>query len=545
MKRNKLSLYSVLLLMLALTLTGCGKDNTGEENAKQEDLTIPAWERYASEDPVTLSWYVNYSWFVTGWGENLVSKTITEETGVYVEFVTPLGNEENKLDILIASDTLPDLITLGWWEPEYLEMIREDMVYSLNELADTYDLYFYEVADPDTVNWYTLSDGNIYGYPNSSYTPEDVASHDNIPSNQTFLVRKDIYEAIGSPDMTTIDGFYNAVKKAAQMFPEIDGKPLIPVGSHIFEVEGNVSFDQYLQNFLAIPFEKDGEYYDRNTDPEYIAWLKMFRQLCEEGYLSNDIFVDQRTQTSEKLAEGRYFCLMYQRTDLADQEKILYANDPDSIYIAVDGPKNSRGDDPVLPTNGINGWTVTMISRKCEHPERAIALLDYLISEHGQKLTYLGVEGITYDMVDGKPVLKDEVQKLLNTDREAYDALYGADSAYWMLQDNVMQLDWQPELQEPLKQMAEWTYPYVRYLGQYDITIPEDTDVGRDLMQIKTLWGTTIKKLLLAPTEEDFDRILREYVQQRKAIGYYEIVKEETRQMQENKRRLGLEDTGN
>ncbi len=531
--------FLTLLLLGSLFLSGCGKASANVEGPLGEE-NLPGWQRYADEE-VTLDWYVNYSWFVTGFGENLVSKTITEETGIRINFVTPLGNEENKLDILIASDSLPDLVTLGWWEPEYLEMIREDMVYPLNELADQYDLYFYEVADPVTRSWYTLSDGNIYGYPNSSYTPEDVETHDNIPSNQTFLVRKDIYEAIGSPDMSTTEGFYEAVKKAAQMFPTVDGKPLIPVGSHIFEVEGNVSFDQYLQNFLAIPYEKDGKYYDRNTDPEYLSWLKMFRQLGEEGYLSNDIFVDQRTQTSEKLAEGRYFCLMYQRTDLADQEKLLYAKDPDSVYIAIDGPRNSKKDDPVLPTNGVNGWTVTMISKKCEHPERAIALMDYLISEHGQKLTYLGVEGVTYDVVDNKVQLKEEVQNLLNTDRETYDHLYGADNAYWMLQDNVMQLDWQPELTEPLKQMAEWTYPYARYMGQYDISIPEDTTIGRNYVKFKALWGETVKKLLLAPTEEEFERIFDDYLKERDKIGYDAIVEEETRQMQENKKRLGME----
>ena len=74
---------------------------------------VPAWQKYAKEDPVTLDWYVNYSWFATPWGENLVSKTITEETGVDVNFITPIGTETEKLNALIASDSLPDLITLG------------------------------------------------------------------------------------------------------------------------------------------------------------------------------------------------------------------------------------------------------------------------------------------------------------------------------------------------------------------------------------------------------------------------------------------------
>ena len=77
----------------------------------------------------------------------------------------------------------------------------------------------------------------------------------------------------------TPEGFKAAVEKAAEMFPEVNGEKLIPVGSHVFDNQGNVSFDKYLMNFLAVPWEKDGKYYDRYTDPEYVIWLKMFRQL--------------------------------------------------------------------------------------------------------------------------------------------------------------------------------------------------------------------------------------------------------------------------
>lgn len=537
----------VLVAVLAVGLGAGGRYSdsasvsAGEDDGSTEqEQMLPGWQKDAG-DPVTLDWYVNYSWFVSGWGSNLVSQTITEETGVNINFITPMGNEEEKLNTLIASDTLPDLITLGWWEPQVMDMIQNGMVYPLNELAELYDPYFFEVADPAVLEWYTNPDGNIYGYPNSSYTPEDVEENDNIASNQTFLVRKDIYEAIGSPDMTTPEGFHDAVVKATEMFPDINGKELIPVGAHLFDETGCVSFDKYLQNFLAIPYEKDGQYYDRYTDPEYITWLKMFRQLNEEGYLLDDIFVDQRTQMSEKLEEGRYFCMIYQRTDIADQEKILYTNDPDSIYIAVDGPKNSNGDDPILPTMGINGWTITLISKNCEAPDRAIELMSYMMSEHGQKIISLGVEGVTYDIVDGRTVIREEVAAILNSDRETYNEIYGADDTYWMLQDNVMQLKWAAELEEPLKQMAEWTYPYAHYTGQYDLAFLEDSEEGILYTRINELWSRTLKQLLLAESEEEFDRILEEFIEQREELGYDKIVEEATKQINENKRKLGLE----
>lgn len=492
------------------------------------------------QEEITLDWYVNYSWFTTSWGENLVSKTITEETGVDVNFVTPSGNEAEKLNALIASDSLPDIITLGYWEPQVDEMIQKDMVYALNELADEYAPEFWEVADETAVSWYTREDGNIYAYPNSSISPKDLEENEHIGSNQTFLVRKDIYEAIGSPDMSTTEGFAEAVKKATEMFPEVGGKTLIPVGAHSFDDEGNVSFDKYLMNFLAVPLEQDGKLYDRYTDPEYIKWLKMFRELGAEGYLATDIFVDTRTQMEEKLTEGRYFCMLFQYTDMVSQQKILYENNPDMVYMAVEGPGNSNGDDPTLPCTSVRGWTVTLISKNCKDPERAIEFISYLMSEQGQKVIFLGVEGKTYDMVDGEPVLKQEVKELLDTDRAAYDRLYGADDAYWMLQDLVMQQQWQQEASPAEAQLKEWSRKYVVYQGQYEVVFPVGSTEANAENKITKLWSEVLPQLLLAPTEEEFDRLLESFVAEREKLGYRELMESGTQYMIEAKEKLGL-----
>lgn len=523
-------LYAVVMVLGIVSLSACG---AGEADAAQISPGV-------KQEEITLDWYVNYSWFATPWGENLVSKTITEETGVNVNFITPIGNETEKLNALIASDTLPDIITLGYWEPQVDEMIEGDMVYALNELADSYAPQFWEVADETAVNWYTREDGNIYAYPNSSISPKDLDENEYIGSNQTFLVRKDIYEAIGSPDMTTPEGFAEAVRKAAEMFPTVDGKPLIPIGAHSFDNEGNVSFDKYLMNFLAVPWEQGGKLYDRYTDPEYIRWLKVFRELGEQGYLATDIFVDTRTQMEEKLAEGRYFCMIYQYTDMVSQQKILYEQDSDKVYIAVEGPRNSKGDAPTLPCTGITGWTVTLISKNCENPERAIEFMSYLMSERGQMVIYLGVEGETYDIVDGEPVLKPEVKELLDTDRTAYDRLYGADDAYWMLQDLVMQQKWQQKSSPAVEQLKEWSRKYVVYNGQYEVIFPVGSAEASAENKIKKLWSETLPKLLLAPTEEEFDSILASFVEQRDELGYERMMEAGTEYMQENQKKMGL-----
>ena len=492
-------------------------------------------------ESVTLEWYINFSWYNTPWGENAVSKAVTEAAGSEIHFVTPGGTESVTLDALIAGDKLPDMITLGWWEPQFQEMIDSGLVYALNELADEYDPYFWEVADMDRLQWYTQEDGNVYCYPNSSYSPRDYEEEGVVCSNQTFLVRKDIYEAIGSPDMTTTEGFAAAVRTAAEKFPMVDGKPLIPIGAHEFTERGCDSFDKFLLNFLAVPYEKNGLAYDRYTDPEYRRWLSMFRQLGEEGYLASDIFIDKRAQMEEKIIDGRYFCMLYQRTDLAEQQLYRYSQDPDSVYIAVDGPRNAAGDNYILPGSGINGWTVTLISKNCAHPDKAIKMMSFLMSEEGQKLLLLGVEGVHYRMEDGGVVLTEETRALKESDYAEYVRQVGGDDTYWMLQDNRMQAKWQPELEPVLKQMQDWARRYTVFTGQYDVAYsPGSVEDGID-RSISILHGKMLPQLLLAPTQEEFDRLWEDYVRLREEYGVETLLKEQTRQTEAAKKKLHLE----
>lgn len=92
----------------------------------------------------------------------------------------------------------------------------------------------------------------------------------------------------------------------------------------------------------------------------------------------------------------------------------LYANKPEQIYISVDGPANSKLDPPKLSTPGYAGWELTMITKNCNKPDRAIKFMTWGMSEDGQKALFLGKEGVTYDMVDGKPVIKGEINKPKN-----------------------------------------------------------------------------------------------------------------------------------
>lgn len=489
----------------------------------------PGWKSDTS--PITFDWYLNFAWFPNKWGVDPTSQYVTKKTGVNINFIVPAGNENEKLNAMIASNDLPDFITLGWYEENVKKMVEGGLVESLDDLANEYDPYFFKVADPAKLSWYKQADGKTYGYPNASASPVDFQKYGTqFTSNQTFVVRKDMYEAIGSPDMRTPEGFLNALKLAKEKFPEVNGQPLIPIGFHEFGDVGNPSIftaDQdgsMLASFLALPREKDGKLYDRLTDPEFVKWLKVFRQANQDGLIAKDVFVDKRAQMEEKIAQGRYFAMLYQRTDFAAQQNVLFANDPNSVYIAVDGPANANMDAPTLPGPAISGWTVTLISKKVKDKERAIKFLSYLISEEGQKDLYLGEKGVSYDTIDGKDQFLPEAKKLMETDRSAFDKQYGSSYTFWMLMDTNMNLQWAPPAVEPFKQLEDWTRGKTKSYSEFDLINPPVTSKeGISLTKIANEWGQTLPKLFLSKSDADFDTVLSDYVAKRDKLGYAEI----------------------
>ncbi|QHW32495.1 extracellular solute-binding protein [Paenibacillus rhizovicinus] len=521
--------------------------NTGNGNAEATGLdeNEPGWKKDTS--PITFDWYMNFSWAKSDWGDNFVSKYITKKTGVNVKFVVPAGNENEKLNTMIASGKLPDFITLDWSNDGVKQLIDSGLVLPLNELGKQYDPYFFKVADPLKLSWYAQEDGNTYGYPNFSSSPQDYQKYgDQYTSNQTFLVRKDMYEAIGKPDMRTPEGFLKALEMAKEKFPKVNGQPLVPIGLTEFGGDGSYSFmggtklDSMLQNFLAIPMEKDGKLYDRTTDPEFIKWLKVFRQANEEGLLPKDVFIDKRAQIDEKVAQGRYFSMLYQAGDMSGPNGQLYKDDPNSAYIAIDGPANANMDAPTLTGPGISGWTLTLISKNVKDKARAIQFLSYMLSEEGQRDLYLGEKGVTYDTIDGKDQFLPKITELKQKDPDAYGKEYGLESSYWMLMDFNLTLPWQTPVVEPDLQTKEWTKGKISNFSAFDLINPSgQSEEGVAAGKIALLWGDTLPKLLLAKSEDEFDTVFSEFLEKRNTYGYEKVMAYREAKYEDNVKKLG------
>ena len=550
----------IVALFLALSLfTACGskvaKQETAKTDAASEEKTdtkeaaaeqeasseeaAPGWK--ADTSPITLDWYVNYSWYGAKW-ETANSKYIAEKTGVNLNIMVPTGNEAEKLNTMIASNQLPDVLTLHWNDVAVKRLETSGLVYPLNELAKKHDPYFFKAASKSSIGWYTREDGNLYGYPNFSLGPERITPDLKLASNQTFMVRKDIYEAIGKPDMRTPEGFLNALKAAKEKFPTVNGKPLIPFAASMeFTEKGAWELVEMLQNFLAVPTEKDGQLYERLTDPEYLRWLKTLRKANEMGLLAKDIFIDKRIQLSEKTREGRYFAMLVQHVDIADVQMDLFIKNPEQVYIAVDPPANSNLDQPTLRGGSVTGWTLNMISKNCKDPARAMKFFSYWISDEGQRDFILGRKGDTWDTIDGKDQIKPEIIKQSKTDNDLITKKLGIQDTYWMLIDEVAFRKYMPPKEEPLLQPEAWTYGKIKSFAVYDdVNPPADTEEGIAAARIEELWGTVQPKLLLAASDEELDKMLKGFLDERQRLGWDKLRAYQQKKFEINKKKLGL-----
>lgn len=511
-------------------LTQTGEDGVVEGGRYTLDENTPAWKSDTKEN-TKLTWYVNAEWWNTDWGNDVVTKKIKDDLKLDVEF---LVGDDTKLNTFFAGGDMPDIITV-FDSNSSVAQKADTWAYALQDLADNYDPYFYKVASDQTLSWFSMDDGKTYGYPDYSNTQEDYDGGD-IFAKTAFVIRNDVYEALGKPSMGTQEEFLNVLGEIKEKYPD-----LIPLGFNNFETDGTSSLGDVLQDFLGVPIANDDNtFYDRNMDEDYLSWIKTFNEAYRDGYISDDSFTDDNTAWQEKESIGKYACIMMDGTVQQSGFLTTFASsDPDAAYIAIDGPQSTKDNAPKLNQAGISGWMITYVSKTCKDPAKAIQIYTYLLDDDGQILTNYGIEGETYEInADGKYELTEAAKELRDSDNDRFKKEmrlgefipFGHDR-YKALSDDAYP--------DAVKQMQEWG---IGKLYPHFILENTDPDTGsneaRAYSAIKTNWATTLVGMIRANDDAEFDSILEAHKQFRADNDWDAIVKERNEKMQKNAEKL-------
>lgn len=489
--------------------------------ADPEDLE---WKEDTS--PIELGYYANFSWFSLDWND-ATAERVTAKTGVDLNFMKPVVDDGQKLNMMIAGNQLPDILTLDKNDAALKKMAEAGMLWSLDELIDQYAPKMREILPKEILSNYQMADGKTYQFTTwiqGEAWQKAAREYDQIVgTNQPIItVRKDYYDEIGRPEIRNMTEFIAAVKQMKENHPDKIG---------FYPADGSMSADEFgksaklshygIQMGLSTDFsEKDGGIQWVVRDDKFKEPMKYLNKMYLEGILTKDPFIDTKDVGKAKIEQGDVISYCW---TISDGEKVPGDN-PDTTYEILP-PFETYGQ---IRTGA--GWLATVIPKTCKDPERAIRFLEYLASVEGHSDVSWGIEGDTYQdavagaqwhMIDGKPVLLEEYVKDKNADWGGVASRNGL-GEYWIACNELLwNLPWWNDQDERMNKFNEQFGKYVEFRPELDIQDPSpESEEGIIRQKAFSLLQQYSVKMIFT---EDFESVYQEFIQKIDELGMNKV----------------------
>lgn len=435
MKKKEYYRLTVMILVLFSLLVGCGSNSTPLTEATDAQGTNEEEAGAGKDQPA-----VTFTFFDRNVGDafdNPVAQEITKKTGVSLEIQQPTGNPAEKLNLMLASNDLPDLMSIARGDVLDKYIVAGALV-PLDDLIEKYGPNIKKMYG-DMLNKTRHTDGKNY-YLANWYGLEQYPVFG-------FLMRMDVMKELGAGakadngEPFTTEEFVDLLRKFKEKYPNVNGKPSTAMtlnGENMGAITGT-----FKGMFGIMPFyETDGQLKSDVKDPKYLDMIKFMNALYREGLIDTEWATNKTQQYEQKLSSGAVFATADAFWNLGKPNTILKeeAADPSKAEESQFYPYKvvAPGVDPAKTTYGPKnslGWDGIAISKSNKDPVSAIKFLDYLASEEGQYLLMWGVEGTHWDMKDGKHVPRPEVLEGFKKDWAGYSTDTGIRKWTWAIKN--------------------------------------------------------------------------------------------------------------
>lgn len=352
-----------------------------------------------------------------------VEEVIKEKTGVTLEWEYTKGSETEKVNQIFATQDLPDIYTGPAWGGELdgiIKAAKEGQLVDISEKLKDYPNLSKSIAEENVPP--ALYEKAINAYDGKKYLllqNQPATNEDGMDWLYGFYVRKDIAEKVGvdPQSVVTKDDFYNFLKKIKDANLQENGQPVFPLGgfSNGWAVGiGNTMF----YSGASYVDKGDGTLEHNFFTKGYEEYTLFYRKLVEEGLMDPEAFTQTDPIAKEKINQGRIAILAAHYPAILDASKEYVSSHPGSDYIPL-GPLERADVEPDRPVDlGIQGNNVTAITKNCKGAcvDAALKFLDFMASDEGFMLARYGVQGVHWDMKDGKPVANQEWFDKFSTD---------------------------------------------------------------------------------------------------------------------------------
>ena len=434
MKKKIVSLMLIAIMVLS-ALAGCGDQNKettaaptdkgteapgteapGTEAPTDAPTDAPKVEvTYPLEEKVKLTIGIpsnaNVTAICSGYAETPFFKELQKRTGVELEFVEVASKDMN---LLFAQSPMPDIIcsyNMATSYPGGIATALEDkVIIPITEYLDECAPDYKAVLEAKPV------DSRVV------YIGDEVVGFANYPADKYkasygMVIRQDWLDDLKMDVPTNADELYTVLKA----FKEQKGAtyPLSPFNA--FVTGGLLNIGMITSSFNLVNTDyhlKDGKIVAGFIQDEARDVLAYLHKLYEEELLDPNFAANDNAAQMANFTSGvSGMCVLKISSGLTPVVNAV-ADNPDFKITPMEPLKTPDGNIAMFSEYGAGASAAgAFITPDCDNVEAAVKFLNYGYTKEGMLLYNFGIEGESYEMVDGVPQYTDVISNNPNMNK--------------------------------------------------------------------------------------------------------------------------------
>ncbi|AMY71013.1 extracellular solute-binding protein [Frigidibacter mobilis] len=342
------------------------------------------------------------------------------------------------MNLLLAQGNLPDIVGGHRIKDAVNQYGPEGAFVPLNDLIEEHAPSIKAFFDERPELWQAIAswDGNVYYIP---YLPDGKFG-------RAWYIRQDWLDKLGLEQPDNVEEYYQVLKAFREQDPNGNGKKdEIPFFARQWEEvirlvtlwDGRSSGSDTYHDFYV----DGGEVRHPYAQEAYRKGIKNIAQWYAEGLIDPEIFTRGSSSRDYLLSENLGGSTHDWFASTSGYNEALQDRVEGLNFIPFLPPASVSGVRmeehrriPIKP----DGWAISYMNK---HPVETIKYFDFWFTEEGRLLANFGVEGETWNMVDGEPVYKPDV---LKSDSPVNSQMYlvGAQIQRGFWQDYRYEIQW-------------------------------------------------------------------------------------------------------
>ena len=428
MKATKKLLALFLCAAMAASAVACSSPSGGTASTGGGSASAARDGGGASGGPVHTGWPTprgNTAMPIQE-GDRIIA-AINEKLGIDLDAqIVPEGNTE-KVNVAMASGDFPDVVTGSYGTSATQGWIDNGMVIEIGPYFD---------SCPNIKNWietdypWSGTDGKYYGVPFITQMTK---------ANTLILMRQDWLDAVGMEYPKNLDEMRAVLEAFTTQDPDGNGQN-DTVGYST--TNGTTGFDwvfyAYGREYADYMLDEDGNVAPWFEYDGFVPAMQYIKDLWDSGFVDQEFMLNDSSKMEEKFYQGRVGAInpaLYRH--VTRHENSLHELFPDGSIVYDLPPVGPDGESFGMTAQGKTGL-ITCITSACANPDKAAEFIDFMVSEEGNNLLRLGIEGVHYTM-DGDTVVFNEEERAkdaFSPNGWCHALAWG--SFFWPLDSNYM-----------------------------------------------------------------------------------------------------------